>query len=74
MLRAVVTSTGGFDKLALNPYDKLFAPGKAGEVVVGKVTRVEDGLAHLEDGSQLRYDYLVLATGSPILLSLPGLC
>lgn len=51
----------------MNPYDKLFAPGKAGEVIVAKVTSVEDGVAHLEDGRDLHYDYLVLATGTFIL-------
>ncbi|KAG9031110.1 hypothetical protein FRB95_003156 [Tulasnella sp. JGI-2019a] len=64
MLRAVTTSVGHLDELALNPYDKLFAPGKPGEVIVGTVATVDDGVANLTDGRTLPYDYLVLATGS----------
>ncbi|KAG8862923.1 hypothetical protein FRB96_000343 [Tulasnella sp. 330] len=64
MLRAITTSVGNFDEKAFMPYDKLFAPGKPGELIVGKVTSIEDGVAHLGDGRALPYDYLVLATGT----------
>lgn len=60
----LVTSTGEVEKQSLLPYDKVFTPGKAGKVVVGKVASLADGVAHLEDGQQLAYDYLVLATGT----------
>ncbi|KAG8888888.1 hypothetical protein FRB98_006553 [Tulasnella sp. 332] len=64
MLRALTTSEGGFDERALMSYDKLFAPGKPGEVIVGSVASIEDGTAHLADGRTLAYDWLVLATGT----------
>lgn len=64
MVRAIVTSDGNLDHKAFVPYDKLFETGKAGEVVVGTVTSVEDGVVHLESGVDLSYDWLVLATGS----------
>lgn len=60
----MTTSVGNFDEKVFMPFDKLFAPGKPGEVIVGTVTSIEDGVAHLADGRALPYDYLVLATGT----------
>lgn len=64
VIRTLVTSQGGFEDLGLNTFDKLFLPGKAGEVVIGAVDHIDDGSAHLADGRSLPYDYLVLATGT----------
>lgn len=64
VIRAMTTPEGGFADLALNPFDKLFLPGKAGEIVNGAVDHVEDGEVHLADGRVLPYDWLVLATGT----------
>ncbi|KAG8892455.1 hypothetical protein FRC00_012040, partial [Tulasnella sp. 408] len=64
LLRVVITDDGGLAEKAINPLDRVFEAGRPGEVVVGEATRVEDGVVHLEDGRQLPYDYLVLATGT----------
>jgi len=64
MVRIIFNNEGNLEHKAFLPYDRIFAPGKAGEVVYGKVANVEDGMAHLGDGRDLAYDYLVLATGS----------
>jgi NADPH-dependent 2,4-dienoyl-CoA reductase/sulfur reductase-like enzyme len=60
----LVTADGELEKRVLTPYDRLFKLSRLGEVVVGRVTKVEDGSVTLEDGRSLHYDYLVLATGS----------
>ncbi|KAG8884108.1 hypothetical protein FRB98_002598 [Tulasnella sp. 332] len=64
MLRALTTSEGSFDERALVTYEKLFAPGKPGEVIVGSVASIQDGTAYLAGGQALPYDWLVLATGT----------
>ncbi|KAG9044217.1 hypothetical protein FS837_008612 [Tulasnella sp. UAMH 9824] len=64
LLRVVITDDGGLAEKAINPLDRVFEAGRPGEIVVGEATRVEDGVVHLEDGRQLSYDYLVLATGT----------
>lgn len=64
VLRVLITDDGGFTKTAINPLDRVFEPGRAGEIVIGSATSVQDGVVNLEDGRQLRYDYLVLATGT----------
>lgn len=64
LLRVLITDDGGFTKTAINPLDRVFEPGRAGEIVIGNATSVQDGVVNLEDGRQLRYDYLVLATGT----------
>lgn len=60
----LVTSEGNFQDLALTPYDKVFQPGRPGEVIVGSVEKLEDGLATLASGQKINYDWLVLATGT----------
>ncbi|KAG9008496.1 hypothetical protein FRB94_013220 [Tulasnella sp. JGI-2019a] len=64
MLRGLTTSEGGFDERSLVGYEKLFAPGKPGEVIVGTAVGVNDGTVYLQDGRALPYDWLVLATGT----------
>ncbi|KAG8950635.1 hypothetical protein FRC04_007259 [Tulasnella sp. 424] len=64
LLRVLVTEEGGFAEKAINPLDRIFQPGRPGEVVVGNATSVQDGVVNLEDGRQLHYDYLVIATGT----------
>ncbi|KIO28784.1 hypothetical protein M407DRAFT_229352 [Tulasnella calospora MUT 4182] len=64
LLRVLVTEDGGFAEKAINPLDRIFQPGRPDEVVVGNATSVQDGVVNLEDGRQLPYDYLVLATGT----------
>lgn len=62
--RVVITDDGGLAEKAINPLDRVFEPGRAGEVVIGNATSVQDGVVNLEGGRQIRYDYLVVATGS----------
>lgn len=65
--RMVVTAEQNLDSTdvgGLVPLNKLFDSGNAGRVVQGKVTRVLEDHVQLENGSSIRYDYLVLATGS----------
>ncbi|KAG8862925.1 hypothetical protein FRB96_000345 [Tulasnella sp. 330] len=50
-----MTSVGDFKERVSMPYDKPFVPGKLGEVIVGTVTSIKDGVACL-------CDYLVLST------------
>jgi len=64
LIRAVVTNEGDFAGQAIVPLDRTFQSGKAGEVIIGQVARIEDGVAHLTDDRELPYDYLVLATGT----------
>ncbi|KAG8950633.1 hypothetical protein FRC04_007257 [Tulasnella sp. 424] len=64
LLRVLVTEDGGLAEKAINPLDRIFQPGRPGEVVVGNATSVQDGVVNLEDGRQLPYDYLVIATGT----------
>lgn len=64
VIRAVVTAEGNWEDVVLNSYDKLFKHGKAGELVVGVVDRLDDDRAYLTDGGSLSYDWLVLATGN----------
>ncbi|KAG8904173.1 hypothetical protein FRB99_002121 [Tulasnella sp. 403] len=64
LIRMVVTSQGKLEDLALNPYTHIFESGRAGEVIIGHVDRVEDGAAYLSDGRKLPYHWLVLATGT----------
>jgi NADH dehydrogenase FAD-containing subunit len=66
--RIVVTSEGSLDSTdqAFIPLDKVFnsEKGNAGRVLQGRVTNVLEDRVELDNGSSLRYDYLVLATGS----------
>lgn len=66
--RMTVTSSQALDSTeqAFFPYDNLFAPGNAGRVLQGKVVQVQESpnAVILESGESLKYDYLVLATGS----------
>ena len=70
--RIAVTSEGSLDSTnkAFIPLDKVFSSGKganaaqAGRVLQGRVVNVLEDRVELDDGSSLRYDYLVLATGS----------
>jgi apoptosis-inducing factor 2 len=64
VLRVLVTSEGNLENLALTPYDKLFKPNRAGEVIFGSVEKLEDGVVTLGGGRRIHYDWLVLATGS----------
>lgn len=64
LARVVITDDGGLAEKAINPLDRVFEPGRAGEVVIGNATSVQDGVVNLEGGRQIRYDYLVVATGS----------
>ncbi|KAG9021854.1 hypothetical protein FS837_006925 [Tulasnella sp. UAMH 9824] len=64
MLRVLITDEGALAPKALNPLDKVFDTGKAGEIVYGEVVSVEDGAVNLDDGKQLPYDYLVIASGT----------
>jgi NADH dehydrogenase FAD-containing subunit len=66
--RMSVTDRGDLEKTALIPYDKLFVNGN-GEFKLGTVKSFTDagergGVVILEDGEQLDYITLVLATGS----------
>ncbi|KAG8898418.1 hypothetical protein FRB99_007447 [Tulasnella sp. 403] len=64
MLRTIAAPEQKLETLAWIPYDKLFQPGRPGEVIIGQAEQIEDGTVHLTDGRQLRYDWLVLSTGS----------
>ena len=70
--RIAVTSEGSLDSTnqAFIPLDKVFNSGKganvaqAGRVLQGRVVNVLEDRVELDNGSSLRYNYLVLATGS----------
>lgn len=68
MTVAPSTTTPALDSTdgAFFSYDNLFAPGNAGRVLQGKVVQVLENpnTVLLESGESLKYDYLVLATGS----------
>ncbi|KAG8972930.1 hypothetical protein FRB90_010091 [Tulasnella sp. 427] len=64
LIRVLITDEGDLAPKALNPLDRVFEPGKAGEIVFGEVASVEDGAVNLEDGKKLPYDYLVIASGT----------
>lgn len=64
VLRVLTTNKWPEGDKAFVPWDKLFSPGKAGEVILGKVTAVSSSSVQLEDGQSIAYDYLVLATGT----------
>lgn len=56
----------GHEHTAFIPYDGIVrkAPHGAAEVVHDTVVGIDDSVVTLESGKQLKYDYLVLATGS----------
>ncbi|KAF9518261.1 hypothetical protein BS47DRAFT_330588 [Hydnum rufescens UP504] len=60
--RMTVTSEGSLEDSALLPYDGLTKRGV--KFVQGRVSRVFDGVVNLESGDNVKYDYLVVATGS----------
>lgn len=66
--RIAATPEGALDSTdqAFIPLDKVFnsEKGNAGRVVRGRVTDVLEDRVELDDGTSLRYDYLILATGS----------
>lgn len=59
-----MTDDGNFAAKAINPLDRVFDPGQAGELVIGEATSVRDDLVTLSDGRTLPYDYLILASGT----------
>ena len=69
-LRMVVTEEGSLEKQALIPYDRLFAEGK-GTFKQGMVTGIKaekgsqtGGSVTLQTGESVKFDVLVLASGS----------
>ncbi|KAG8928031.1 hypothetical protein FRC03_009299 [Tulasnella sp. 419] len=64
MLRVLVTSEGSYEKLALTPYDRLFRPGEPGEVISGTVEEILDEVVKLQDGQEVPYDWLIVASGT----------
>lgn len=60
--RMTVTSEGSLDNSALITYDGLI--GRGVKFIQGRVSRVLDGVVDLESGEGVKYDYLVVATGS----------
>ena len=68
-IRAAVTSEGGFDAQSLMPLDRLLVNGN-GKIITAEVTAfsedsdAEGGSVMLSNGDSVRWDALVLATGS----------
>jgi NADH dehydrogenase FAD-containing subunit len=64
--RASVTDEGNLEDWGLIPYDTIFGAGKTGSFKQGTAENVDldNRIIKLVGGEQLRYDYLVLATGS----------
>lgn len=64
--RMAVTADEHLDNTerALVPLDRLFADGAPGAFRQGKVVRMHEDHVELEDGENVHFDYVVLATGS----------
>ena len=60
--RMTVTSQEALEDSALISYDGLIARGV--KFLLGRVSRVIDGAVDLEYGQSVKYDFLVVATGS----------
>ena len=60
--RLTVTPEGALEESALIPFDGLIKRGM--RFIQGRVDRVLDPIVMLESGESVKYDYLVVATGS----------
>ena len=57
-----VTETGYAPKLWI-PYDKLFKKNSNSKVIQASATSITDSEVTLSNGTSLKFDYLVIATG-----------